>query len=855
MNKETELDRDFKDSILDSILREQVCLVMQQLPTMQIASFVVALVLSFTVRNLVSRINIFAWVLIMVAIVLSRIVLYYRFVKVREGPFDGKLWEKSYLILAIMSGSVWGLSAFIIYPAGHREVLSLFVLVIASLTAATTVSHSAIRMGPTGWAVPAMLPYAIRCVMEKEEYGYTIALLIVIYLLTIIRYSFSHNKVITNAISLKFENLGLLEEVQRVNEALRRDIDQRRQAELMLKESEARFRGLIERAPVAISISRGGTTIYVNHKYLILYGFQSLDELVGQPIFDQWAPESREMVRERVHKRALGEIVPAEYEGTGQRKDGSQFPVHIVVETVDLPDGPAFIAFLSDITERKKAEEALRVSERQYRQLVDNALVGVYKTNLDGRFLYANEALAKIFECESAEEVLRLPVVTLYKKPEDREAFLNVIRELGKVPYYELEVVAKTGKLKTIVISASLEEGVITGTITDITERKHLEAQLRQAQKMEAIGTLTGGIAHDFNNILNVIIGFSTMVQDSLEASSASKEQMNEVHTAAEKAVILIRRLLAFSRRQAIEVKPLNINELVLGLQKMLVRIIGEDIDLQIALADTLLVVLADPGQIEQVLMNLATNARDAMPEGGALRISTGLEEIDDEYVVAHGYGKPGNYALIMVSDTGGGIDEETQKKMFEPFYTTKGVGEGTGLGLSISYGIVKQHGGYINVYSEVGQGTVFKIYLPLMEEAAVKDKEAEASHPAMGGSETILVAEDDESLRNLIRIVLESSGYRVVTAEDGEDAIRKFMDNREKIALVVLDMIMPKKSGKEVSEVIRKVSPGIKILFTSGYAVDTMKTEELAASGFDFIQKPVMPQRLLSQVREVLDR
>ena len=508
-----------------------------------------------------------------------------------------------------------------------------------------------------------------------------------------------------------------------------------------------------------------------------------------------------------------------------------------------------------DITDRKVAEEALRASERQYRQLVDNALVGVYKSSLEGRFLYVNEALAKILECESAEEVLRLPVVTLYKKPEDREAFLNVLKQLGKAPYYELEVLAKTGKLKTIVISAALEDAKITGMITDITERKHLEAQLRHAQKMEAIGTLAGGIAHDFNNILNVIMGYGILVQDSLEAGSLSKERMNEVLTAADRAAALIRRLLAFSRKQLIDVKPFNINELILGLQKMLIRIIGEDIDLQVDLADRPLVVLADFGQIEQVLMNLATNARDAMPEGGRLTICTGLEEIDDEYVAAYEYGTLGMYAIITVSDTGSGMDEETQKKMFEPFYTTKGVGEGTGLGLAISYGIIKQHGGYIKGYSEPGQGTVFKIYLPLIAEAAFAEKKTEAPDTAKGGDETILMAEDDASVRNLTRIVLESSGYSVITAEDGEDAIIKYMENRDKIALVILDMIMPKKSGKEVSDVIREASPRIKILFLSGYAMDTIKTEELTESGFDFIHKPVRPQRLLRKVREVLDR
>jgi signal transduction histidine kinase len=390
----------------------------------------------------------------------------------------------------------------------------------------------------------------------------------------------------------------------------------------------------------------------------------------------------------------------------------------------------------------------------------------------------------------------------------------------------------------------------------DITEHKHLEAQLRHSQKMEAVGTLAGGIAHDFNNILSVIIGYGSMVMDKLDAASTSKEQMREVLIAADRAANLTKRLLVFSRKQVVDVKPVNINELILDLQKMLARIIMESIGITLDLADSPLIVPADAAQLEQVLINLASNAKDAMPEGGRLTISTGLEKFDDEYVAVYGYGKPGAYALITVTDTGQGMDAETQKKIFEPFFTTKGVGEGTGLGLAISCGIIKQHGGDIKVYSEPGQGTVFKIYLPLGEEAASPDRKAEAAIlPVKGGNETVLVAEDDASLRELTSIILESFGYTVISAEDGEDVITKFMENRGKISLVLLDMIMPKKNGKEAAETIRKVSPRIKILFASGYTMDIIKTSELAEAGFDFIHKPFQPTDLLIKVREVLDR
>jgi CheY-like chemotaxis protein len=290
-------------------------------------------------------------------------------------------------------------------------------------------------------------------------------------------------------------------------------------------------------------------------------------------------------------------------------------------------------------------------------------------------------------------------------------------------------------------------------------------------------------------------------------------------------------------------------------MQKMLSRIIRENIDFTLNIAARPLVVMADPGQIEQVLMNLTTNACDAMPEGGSLTIGTGLEEVDDEYATVYGYGKPGKYALITVSDTGHGMDTETQKKIFEPFFTTKDIGKGTGLGLAITYGIIRSHNGFIMVYSEPDSGTQFKIYLPLLEEMTVTGNQTEAAVAVKGGNETILVAEDEASLREVTKVVLESLGYSVITAEDGEDAIKKFMDNSERIGLVLLDVIMPKKNGKEVSEVIREKSPRIKILFSSGYTLDIIKSNELTEAGFDFIHKPYPPSELLKKVREVLDR
>ncbi|MDD2336704.1 MAG: ATP-binding protein [Geobacteraceae bacterium] len=516
---------------------------------------------------------------------------------------------------------------------------------------------------------------------------------------------------------------------------------------------------------------------------------------------------------------------------------------------------------IRDVSERKRAAEILK----EEKSFIENALNSMkdifFVFDLEGRLIRWNETINAVTGYSDREIALMKPLELL--RSNDAWKIAKVIQTAAKEGSATADVllVTKDGRQISYEFRASRlvdNTGELIGIIgvgSDLTERKKLESQLRHSQKMEAVGTLAGGIAHDFNNILNVILGYGSMVMDTLETGCPSKEHMREVLIAADRAADLTKRLLVFCRKQDVEVTSVNINGLILGLQGMLSRIIVESIEFNLCLADRPLIVLADEGQIEQVLINLSTNAKDAMPDGGRLTISTRLEELDEAYVAAYGYGKPGRYALITVADTGQGMDEGTQQKIFEPFFTTKGIGEGTGLGLAICYGIIKQHSGFIKVYSEPGKGTLLKIYLPLCEESACPDKSTVVAVPVIGGNETVLVAEDNASLRTLTRIVLESFGYRVISAEDGEDAITKFTENSENIGLALLDMIMPKRNGKEVSEAILKVNPRVKVLFSSGYTMDIIKSKESTATDFDFIHKPYLPKDLLIKVREILDR
>ena len=370
---------------------------------------------------------------------------------------------------------------------------------------------------------------------------------------------------------------------------------------------------------------------------------------------------------------------------------------------------------------------------------------------------------------------------------------------------------------------------------------------------MEAIGELAGGVAHDFNNILTAIIGFGTFLQLKLKDNEPLRHNADQIIVAAERAAELTQNLLVFSRKQITTPRPVNLNTIIGQVEKFLRRIINDDIQLKTSLHPEELVVLADSGQVEQVLMNLATNSQDAMPGGGSIMIATSLIELDEKFIALHGYGRPGLYALLSFEDTGSGMDKNTQERIFEPFFTTKEVGKGTGLGLSIVYGIVKQHNGFINVYSELNKGTTFRVYLPVTQ-SAVAGKKPEKAMPAEGGTETILVGEDDAGVRQLTRIFLEESGYSVIEAVDGDEAIAVFKDNQGRIDLVILDIVMPKKSGKSVADEIRVANPKIPVLFVSGYTANIIHQNGILEEGLNFISKPFSPEALLRKVREVLD-
>ena len=505
--------------------------------------------------------------------------------------------------------------------------------------------------------------------------------------------------------------------------------------------------------------------------------------------------------------------------------------------------------------ERKRAEE-------KYRTLFEDSRDAIYVTTRNGLFTDANQSFFALFGY-TREEIAAINARQLYVNPDDRHRFWEEIEQKGYVKDFEVKLKKKDGTGMDCLLTATVQradDGNIfgyQGITRDVTEHRNMEEQLRQAQKMEAIGVLAGGVAHDFNNILTTIIGNASLALMEVGKGDPLRKEIEEIREAGERAASLTRQLLAFSRKQIIQPEILDLNGLLTGIEKMLGRLIGEDVELLTIPGPELWQVEVDPGQMEQVIMNLVINARDAMPKGGKLTIETVNVDLERNYFRKHGIkeGQPGPYVMLAVSDTGIGIDKETRKHIFEPFFTTKGVGKGTGLGLSTVYGIVKQNNGFVWVYSEPGQGTTFKVYLPNTEGDVASEKEEQHPATGLGGSETVLIVEDDDSLRRLSQRTLQQHGYRVLEAENGEDALRVSEAHDGSIDLLITDVVMPKMGGKETAEGLQPLYPQMKVIYMSGYTDNAIARHGVLAPGLNFLEKPFSLEALARKVREVLDQ
>jgi len=628
-----------------------------------------------------------------------------------------------------------------------------------------------------------------------------------------------------------------------------------------LKASEEKYRALVESSTEAIlMLDRERKIVSCNQAFLDLFGYDK-NETEGKSVRIIHPSDGSFKTFGDLAYSTIDKIGFFRGEWNFVRKDGLGFPAETVTSAIRSPDGLTigFVAIMRDLTERKHAEAALQESEEKYRSLVANATDAIFIVQ-DGRIKFPNP-ITLTLAGYSEEELATIPFIDLIH-PEDQAMVLNnYTRRLKgeEVPStYTFRVIKKRGEelwgqLNAVLITWEGRPAILC-FIRDITPQKRLEAQYLHAQKMEAVGTLAGGIAHDFNNLLQAVLGYTEILLLDKEKLEHGYQELQEIKRAAQRGGELTQRLLTFSRRVPSKLRPVNLNQEINQIQKLLQRTIPKMINIEITLADDLRTVNADPAQIEQALMNLAVNARDAMPERGKLMIGTKNITLDEKYCKMHLGVKPGEYVLLTVTDTGHGMDRETLGHLFEPFYTTKGVGRGTGLGLSMVYGIIKSHEGYIFCDSQIGKGTTFEIYLPIIEQRHEMEGFREERIP-VGGKESILLIDDEESIRDLGSQILHQFGYTVLTASDGESGLELYGKERGKIDLVILDLIMPGMGGRRCLEELIKMDPKVKVVIASGYSVDGPTKEGLEIGAKNFVSKPYAMRQMLKVVREVLDQ
>ncbi|MDT5157449.1 MAG: two-component system, cell cycle sensor histidine kinase and response regulator CckA [Acidobacteriota bacterium] len=642
-------------------------------------------------------------------------------------------------------------------------------------------------------------------------------------------------------------------------QGIARDITERKQAEARLRESEEKYRSIVETANEGIClINAEACASFVNQQMATMLGY-TVAEMLGRPVLDFIFPADS----------AAAELKVAQFQqnasDTGEfrlrRKDGSAV-VTLYNATPTKDQAGEVVGFLSmfiDITERKRAEEELFQSEQRYRLLFERNPQPMWVFDLETlAFLEVNNAAIHHYGY-AREEFLAMTIKDI-RPAEDVPALLDNVSRYR--PQLEEAGIWKHKKKDGTTIDVEITAHELTFyrrpaqlvLAYDVTERRSLEEQLRQSQKLEAVGQLAGGVAHDFNNLLTVITGYSDLSLRRLDKDNPIRPNLEEIKKAGERAASLTRQLLAFSRKQVLQPKALKLNVIVDDVNKMLRRLIGEDIELLTMLEPGLGQIRADPGQIEQVILNLSLNARDAMPQGGKLTIETANVYLDDQHARRHTAIQPGHYVMLAVSDNGCGIDAKIQARMFEPFFTTKEQGKGTGLGLSTVYGIVTQSGGHLWVYSEVGKGTTFKVYLPRVDEVVESKETRDTPVEIRQGQETVLVTEDEEQVRQMIRMILEMNGYHVLEASSGDEALAIYKQHEGQIDLIMTDVVMPQMSGRELAQSLEILHPNIKVLYMSGYTTDAIVRHGLLEQEIAFLQKPFAPDALIRKVREVLD-
>jgi PAS domain S-box-containing protein len=755
----------------------------------------------------------------------------------------------------------------IIYFCGDIEathITLIYAALIAYVTVVAPKSHSFMVAGfcAATYGLMFVLIHAglIPHLSVFQDFSYSMASQIVIILL-VIGFLYAIAFVSATSANLIKQNKNKLEqhntELAEVNEKLMHEIQLRIQAVDALRESEQQYRSILESAPDSITMIRihDGRYVQVNECFLQLTGYSRQEALGKTPldlnIFvnpEAWG-RLLEILREKGNIKDLDVKL--------RSRDDQIIDALLSARTLRYRGEDCLITVITDITNRKKAERALQDSESRYKTLTYNLNVGVYRNTIgpEGKFIEANPAIVKMFSYQNRNEFLAVKVTDLYQNPNDRKIFSEKMLKSGFVRNEVLNLKKKDGSLFKGAVSSVVvkdENGkakYYDGIIEDVSEQKRLEAQLQQARKMEAVGTLAGGIAHDFNNLLMAIQGNVSLMFYELDSTSPHGQYLRNIETSINSGAKLTKQLLGYARKGKYQIKSINLNKLVRGTIDTFGRT-RKEITIHYELSDDLPAILADEGQMEQVLLNLYVNAADAMPTGGQFFLITNSvthADMKNKFFDS----TSGNYVQLAITDTGVGMDKNTQERIFEPFFTTKEMGRGTGLGLASVFGIIKGHSGYIDVESKIGHGTTFNIYLPASDQKAFK---AIASPDRIrNGSGTILLVDDEKLVLDAGSKILDRLGYTVLEANGGAEAVDVYKDNQEKIDMVILDMIMPGMGGGEVYDRMRSLNPDVRVLLSSGYSIDGQATEILKRGCEDFIQKPFSVKKLSEKISKFL--
>lgn len=850
-----------------------------QARTGMIAASIGALILPVLLWNQVDHWRLVGWLLVFLGVQIARLASLWLFRKSDPSGEEALPWLRRFLIGSLSTAILWGCAGILLFPVQSLAHQCLLGAVLLGVAASSAVAHAPISECYLSSIYVATVPVLGRFLYEGGELPLTLAFLGLILVAAFTGTGRSVNSMIRDSIQLRFKNDDLIQDFKRTqqdlemrvsrrtaqlsakNEALLQEISERESVKKALLESEEKYRLIFEYSPLGVfHFDLTGTITACNDNLVRIIG-SSREKLVGL-----------DMINDLKDVKIIDEINKALSGGIGRYEDYYQSVTTDKRTPVKVEFGPIFgadgsvvggIGIVEDITQRRKAEDNLRRSEEQYRTILETIADGYHETDLQGNLTLVNDSLCRIMGYPR-EELVGLSYRSIMDESNAKVIFAayNEVYRTGKPnPGFSYQIIRKDGTRRDATVSIALMRDAtgkacgFRGSFRDVTEQKLLEEQLRQAAKMEAIGSLAGGIAHDFNNLLTAMMGYSSILTQQLPAQGKYQEKLAQISRAAERAAALTQQLLAFGRKQVLDVKSLNLNAVISDFETMLRRLIGENIDVKTFLDPNLGMAEADPGQIEQILMNLAVNARDAMPDGGTLTIETGEASLDGDYCRSHPEVTPGDYIMFAVTDTGRGIDAGTLSRIFDPFFTTKEKGVGTGLGLSTVYGIVKQHRGHINVYSEVGRGSTFKVYLPRTEGTLERPSVSSQALDPSRGTETVLVVEDEEAVRNIACEALELLGYVPLAAGDSDEAVAISGAHDGPIHLLLSDVVLPKKDGRSLYDLLARSRPEMKALFMSGYTENFVVHHGVLDKTVHFLQKPFTVDNLARKIREVLDQ